>query len=119
METRPTTAFRKVSNSISSEEALVPISDEKEDKLAAARHWNYLGKIVYLVLYLMFNLVFWIIALTEYVRPAEEYINGNLIKLYKSTITINAKCLNSFSQLFLVCIRLNYLSAEFYSDFGK
>ena len=77
VETRPTTAFRKVSNSISSEEALVPISDEKEDKLAAARHWNYLGKIVYLVLYLMFNLVFWIIALTEYVRPAEEYINGN------------------------------------------
>ena len=77
VETRPTTAFRKVSNSISSEEALVPISDEKEDKLAAARRWNYLGKIVYLVLYLMFNLVFWIIALTEYVRPAEEYINGN------------------------------------------
>ena len=78
METRPPTAFRKSKNSVSSEEALVQaVSDEVEDKLAAARRWNYLGKIVYLVLYLMFNLVFWCIALTEYVRPAEEYINGN------------------------------------------
>ena len=47
----------------------------EEDNLAAARRWNHLGKVIYVVCYLLFNLVFWITAITEYMRPAEEYIS--------------------------------------------
>ena len=46
-----------------------------EDKYEAARRWNHLGKVVYVVLYLIFNIAFWAVAIQEYVRPAEEYIN--------------------------------------------
>ena len=46
-----------------------------EDVLAAVRRWNHIGKIVYVVLYILFNIVFWATALSEYVRPAEQYIN--------------------------------------------
>ena len=48
-----------------------------EDVLAAARRWNHIGKIVYVVLYILFNIVFWITAISEYVRPAEQYINND------------------------------------------
>lgn len=46
------------------------------DVLAAARRVNDIGKVIYVVLYIMFNIVFWSVAITEYIRPAEEYING-------------------------------------------
>ena len=52
-------------------------SDTDEDELVAAKRMNNIGKIVYAVLYLIFNIVFWVIAISEYVRPAEEYINNN------------------------------------------
>ena len=49
----------------------------EEDTLASARRWNFLGKVIYVVLYLLFNIVFWSIATNEYLRPAEEYINDD------------------------------------------
>ena len=50
---------------------------DSNDKLSEARKWNHLGKVIYVVLYAVFNLVFWIVAITEYMRPAEEYINND------------------------------------------
>ena len=53
------------------------VKSNPEDELAPARHMNCIGKIVYVVLYIFFNIVFWVTAITEYVRPAEEYINND------------------------------------------
>lgn len=50
-------------------------NEEQGDLLAAARRVNDIGKVIYVVLYVMFNIVFWAVAITEYIRPAEEYIN--------------------------------------------
>ena len=49
----------------------------EDDELETAKRINNIGKIVYAVLYLIFNIVFWVTAISEYVRPAEEYINNN------------------------------------------
>ena len=52
-------------------------SKSMDDTLAMARRWNHLGKVIYVVLYLIFNLVFWTSAIAEYMRPADEYINSD------------------------------------------
>lgn len=57
------------------------ISSNPDDILAAARRWNHIGKIVYVVLYILFNIVFWATAISEYVRPAEQYINNDKLTL--------------------------------------
>lgn len=56
-------------------------SNPEGDILAAARRWNHIGKIVYVVLYILFNIVFWATAISEYVRPAEQYINNDKLTL--------------------------------------
>lgn len=58
-------------------------SNNPDDILAAARRWNHVGKIVYVVLYVIFNIVFWATAISEYVRPAEEYINNDKLTFWK------------------------------------
>lgn len=53
--------------------------DEKEEllyneEMAGAKRLNDLGKVVYVAIIIAFNIFFWVVAITEYVRPAEEYI---------------------------------------------
>ena len=57
------------------------VSDNQEKKentseslIYKARHMNWIGKVVFICLCFVFNIIFWIIAFVEYVRPAEEYI---------------------------------------------
>ena len=46
-----------------------------EDKsLKSAKRLNSAGKIVFAILMIAFNAVFWTVALREYVRPAEDYL---------------------------------------------
>ena len=50
--------------------------DAKEDddmRLMHARRLNRFGKISFAALGILFNIIFWSVALAEYVRPAEEY----------------------------------------------
>ena len=56
----------------------MPASDEV-DNLAYARRVNNLGKVIYVTIYIIFNIAFWITAITEYMRPAEEYINDDKV----------------------------------------
>ena len=90
VETRPPTGtlnrqdsknrMNKILNSSTSSEAgLFANKPEEDDLLASARRWNNLGKIVYVVIYVVFNIVFWITAITEYLRPAEEYISRDTV----------------------------------------
>jgi len=88
VETRPPTGTinrqdsrinKMLNSSTSSEAGLFANNPEAADALEAARRWNYLGKIVYVVLYVFFNIVFWITAISEYVRPAEEYISKDSV----------------------------------------
>ena len=43
--------------------------------LKKAKQLNKAGKIMFVLLSVLFNLVFWYIAIKEYNRPAEEYID--------------------------------------------
>ena len=52
-------------------------SNPNEDILAPARRFNNIGKVVYVGFYVIFNIIFWSTAISEYVRPAEEYINND------------------------------------------
>ena len=88
VETRPPTGTinrqdsrinKMLNSSTSSEAGLFANNPEAADALEAARRWNYLGRIVYVVLYVFFNIVFWITAISEYVRPAEEYISKDSV----------------------------------------
>lgn len=45
-----------------------------QQDLSYPKRMNSIGKIIYVLLVLGFNLVFWILAITEYSRPASEYI---------------------------------------------
>ncbi len=45
--------------------------------MVTAHRLNTFGKVAYLGLVFVFNLVFWTIAIVEYVRPAEEYLWPN------------------------------------------
>lgn len=53
---------------------LVEKSKEEEHEFAQARRINLLGKYTYVVAVILFNIVFWSVAFSEYFRPAEEYI---------------------------------------------
>ncbi len=47
---------------------------DKDAQLRASR-FNDFAKVVYLVVVVGFNIVFWIVAMQEYMRPAEEYLD--------------------------------------------
>ena len=46
----------------------------EKDYIEKAKLFNQLGKIIFVFLCVIFNVVFWSIATIEYMRPAEEYI---------------------------------------------
>ena len=53
------------------------ISNEEPDKdmlLKRVKRLNLCGKIVFAIVGIMFNGIFWAVAFTEYFRPAEKYI---------------------------------------------
>ena len=47
---------------------------EEQDPLAFSKKVNNGGKVLYILVVVAFNLIFWSIALLEYFRPAEDYI---------------------------------------------
>lgn len=47
-----------------------------EDELARARRYNRMGKITYVMATVIFTIILIIIALTEYFRPADKYLEG-------------------------------------------
>ncbi len=57
-------------------------SSDVEDKKAAsasdplkqARRFNSFAKLVYLTVVVAFNVAFWVVAIRQYRRPAEEYL---------------------------------------------
>ena len=55
-------------------------SEDEEIKnskaMKRARKLNNFAKIVFAILILLFNLVFWTIAIREYNKPADEYIKN-------------------------------------------
>ena len=46
-----------------------------EAKASAALFTNRLGQAIILIIMIIFNVVFWHVAITEYTRPIEYYIN--------------------------------------------
>ncbi len=46
----------------------------EEDPLRYAKRFNTFGKVVYIVTVVVFNIVFWIVAINEFVIPPEEYL---------------------------------------------
>ena len=60
---------RKITPENSKEE-----TDDNANLLKHARRLNLIAKIGFAVFMIIFNLVFWSIAITEYLRPADEYI---------------------------------------------
>ena len=60
-----------------------PRNEKSEDEqiknfkaMKSARKLNNFAKIVFAILILLFNLVFWTIAIREYNKPADEYIKN-------------------------------------------
>ena len=59
----------------SSEDNLYEDQDRKDtNALKSARKLNNIAKVVFAILIVFFNLVFWTIALREHNRPANDYI---------------------------------------------
>ena len=52
-------------------------SFDEEDELASAKKINKGGRVLFMLIILTFNLIFWLIALSEYVKSPEEYLNLN------------------------------------------
>ena len=46
----------------------------KHGHLVQARRFNSFAKVVYMSVVVVFNAVFWIVAVYQYHRPAEEYL---------------------------------------------
>ncbi len=49
--------------------------DEEEDYLAHARYINHVGKVGFVIAIVIFNLVFWAVALSEFFTAAEHYLD--------------------------------------------
>ena len=47
---------------------------KEKDLMLQARRFNDLGKVVYLVVVIVVNIIFWWIAIAEFLRPPEEYL---------------------------------------------
>ena len=50
-------------------------TNEDYNELEKARQLNNVGKIIFFLTVITFNLGFWYTAIKEYVRPAEDYLN--------------------------------------------
>ncbi len=48
--------------------------DDQNHAIRQARRFNDFAKVIYLAIVVTFNIVFWIMAVTEYSRPAEYYL---------------------------------------------
>ena len=48
----------------------------KEKVLIRAIWLNRIGNILFVVFMIIFNIIFWIVAFLEHLRPGEEYINN-------------------------------------------
>ena len=48
----------------------------KEKVLIRAIWLNRIGNIIFVVFMIIFNIIFWIVAFLEHLRPGEEYINN-------------------------------------------
>jgi hypothetical protein len=65
----------KVSNFQMEESAAMSTSEQSQkDMMINAKRINTAGKIIFILICVFFNLVFWVLAINEYKRPAEEYI---------------------------------------------
>jgi hypothetical protein len=53
---------------------LLSKDEEEEKKLTGAKRLNCIGKSSFAIFMIVFNLVFWIVAINEYLKPAEDYI---------------------------------------------
>ena len=60
----------KVSSSFTTE------PEKERDYLARVKYMNKVGNIGFLICCGLFMMIFWIVALNEYFRPASEYINA-------------------------------------------
>ena len=54
------------------------ISDVPADPLSHAKWVNNAGKLVLIIVVMMFNAIFWTLALNEYLLPPEAYLAKNL-----------------------------------------
>ncbi len=50
------------------------------DAQKKATKFNDFAKVVYLVVVISFNVAFWSVAMREYMRPAEEFLNENVLE---------------------------------------
>ena len=46
----------------------------KAENMREATKINTIGKVIFIMICVLFNIVFWAVAVNEYVRPAEVYI---------------------------------------------
>ena len=44
-----------------------------------AKQANFFAKVTFIILLILFNAIFWIVAITEYVIPAENYIDKEIV----------------------------------------
>ena len=77
------TAKNKPLAFVSANKWITPKIEKSEDDeiknskaMKRARKLNNFAKIVFAILILLFNLVFWTIAIREYNKPADEYIKN-------------------------------------------
>jgi len=56
-------------------ESTTVVPKPETDPLQSAKRFNRFGKIVYVVCVVVFNVVFWSVALAEFYTPAEHYLN--------------------------------------------
>ena len=63
-----------IKNFIPDQKMFKNVDRTPEEVIRRAEFINWLGKVIFICLCLIFNIIFWGIAIAEYVRPAEEYI---------------------------------------------
>ena len=59
-----------------------PITDDKEimnSQMIQAKRFNTIAKIAFPIFGILANIAFWYVAITEYLRPANEYIKSYAI----------------------------------------
>ena len=52
-------------------------SEHYKKHMKKARLMNNLAKVAFIGFLIIFNIIFWIVAINEYVRPAEDYITDS------------------------------------------
>ncbi len=66
-------------------------NEPKHDKMSAAiqqaRRFNDFAKVFYLAIVVTFNIIFWVIAITEYSRPASYYLGESVNKTTEASNT--------------------------------